>query len=173
MNDVFKGEDFQFTLLLENLWWAGLKLHSKKEMELLLEKIEYKNKGFILDTSHMLNTNFDLKNLDEGINYIIENIDKMEELKKYIYGVHLSWSLSGDYVSKMVKKHRESQEEREKTKKKIYEYVGQIDYHYPFEDSRILKVLNKLSLKWLVFEFLYYNDEELEEKVIKQEKIFN
>ena len=67
MNDVFKGEDFQFTLLLENLWWAGLKLHSKKEMELLLEKIEYKNKGFILDTSHMLNTNFDLKNLDEGI----------------------------------------------------------------------------------------------------------
>lgn len=173
MNDVFKGEDFQFTLLLENLWWAGLKLHSKKEMEILLKKIEYKNKGFILDTSHMLNTNFDLKNLDEGINYIIENIDKMEELKKYIYGVHLSWSLSGDYVSKMVKKHRESQEEREKTKKKIYEYVGQIDYHYPFEDSRILKVLNKLSLKWLVFEFLYYNDEELEEKVIKQEKIFN
>lgn len=173
MNDVFKGEEFQFTLLLENLWWAGLKLHSKKEMELLLEKIEYKNKGFILDTSHMLNTNFDLKNLDEGIDYIIENIDKMEELKKYIYGVHLSWSLSGDYVSKMVKKHRESQEEREKTKKKIYEYVGQIDYHYPFEDSRILKVLNKLSLKWLVFEFLYYNDEELEEKVIKQEKIFN
>ena len=38
------------------------------------------------------------------------------------------------------RKHRESQEEREKTKKKIYEYVGQIDYHYPFEDSRILKV---------------------------------
>lgn len=52
------------------------------------------------------------------IDYIIENIDKMEELKKYIYGVHLSWSLSGDYVSKMVKKHRESQEEREKTKKR-------------------------------------------------------
>ena len=173
MNDVFKGEEFQFTLLLENLWWAGLKLHSKREMEILLEEIEYKNKGFILDTSHMLNTNFDLKNLDEGIDYIIENIDKMEELKKYIYGVHLSWSLSGDYVSKMVKKHRESQEEREKTKKKIYEYVGQIDYHYPFENSRILKALNKLSLKWLVFEFLYYNDEELEEKVIKQEKIFN
>lgn len=173
INDIFKDEDFQFTLLLENLWWAGLKLNSKSEMELLLEKIEYKNTGFILDTSHMLNTNFNLKNLDEGIDYIIENIDKMEELKKYIYGVHLSWSLSGDYVSKMIEKHRKSQEEREKAKKKIYEYVGQIDYHYPFEDNRIMKVLNKLSLKWLVYEFLYYNDEELEEKVIKQEKIFS
>lgn len=173
INDVFKNEDFQFTLLLENLWWAGLKLNSKSEMELLLEKIEYKNIGFILDTSHMLNTNFNLKNLDEGIDYIIENIDKMEELKKYIYGVHLSWSLSGDYVSKMIEKHRKSQKEREKAKKKIYEYVGQIDYHYPFEDNRIMKVLNKLSLKWLVYEFLYYNDEELEEKVIKQEKIFS
>ena len=173
INDVFKNEDFQFTLLLENLWWAGLKLNSKSEMKLLLNKIEYKNIGFILDTSHMLNTNFNLKNLDEGIDYIIENIDKMEELKKYIYGVHLSWSLSGDYVSKMIEKHRKSQEEREKAKKKIYEYVGQIDYHYPFEDNRIMKVFNKLSLKWLVYEFLYYNDEELEEKVIKQEKIFS
>ncbi|WP_294707629.1 TIM barrel protein [uncultured Fusobacterium sp.] len=173
INDVFKNEDFQFTLLLENLWWAGLKLNSKSEMKLLLNKIEYKNIGFILDTSHMLNTNFNLKNLDEGIDYIIENIDKMEELKQYIYGVHLSWSLSGDYVSKMIKKHRKSQKEREKAKKKIYEYVGQIDYHYPFEDNRIMKVLNKLSLKWLVYEFLYYNDEELEEKVIKQEKIFS
>lgn len=173
INDIFKDEDFQFTLLLENLWWAGLKLNSKSEMKLLLNKIEYKNIGFILDTSHMLNTNFNLKNLDEGIDYIIENIDKMEELKKYIYGVHLSWSLSGDYVSKMIEKHRKSQEEREKAKKKIYEYVGQIDYHYPFEDNRIMKVLNKLSLKWLVYEFLYYNDEELEEKVIKQEKIFS
>lgn len=173
INDVFKNEDFQFTLLLENLWWAGLKLNSKSEMKFLLNKIEYKNIGFILDTSHMLNTNFNLKNLDEGIDYIIENIDKMEELKKYIYGVHLSWSLSGDYVSKMIEKHRKSQKEREKAKKKIYEYVGQIDYHYPFEDNRIMKVLNKLSLKWLVYEFLYYNDEELEEKVIKQEKIFS
>ena len=173
INDIFKDEDFQFTLLLENLWWAGLKLNSKSEMKLLLNKIEYKNIGFILDTSHMLNTNFNLKNLDEGIDYIIENIDKMEELKKYIYGVHLSWSLSGDYVSKLIEKHRKSQEEREKAKKKIYEYVGQIDYHYPFEDNRIMKVLNKLSLKWLVYEFLYYNDEELEEKVIKQEKIFS
>ena len=173
INDVFKNEDFQFTLLLENLSWAGLKLNSKSEMKLLLNKIEYKNIGFILDTSHMLNTNFNLKNLDEGIDYIIENIDKMEELKQYIYGVHLSWSLSGDYVSKMIKKHRKSQKEREKAKKKIYEYVGQIDYHYPFEDNRIMKVLNKLSLKWLVYEFLYYNDEELEEKVIKQEKIFS
>ena len=173
INDVFKNEDFQFTLLLENLWWAGLKLNSKSELKLLLNKIEYKNIGFILDTSHMLNTNFNLKNLDEGIDYIIENIDKMEELKKYIYGVHLSWSLSGDYVSKMIEKHRKSQKEREKAKKKIYEYVGQIDYHYPFEDNRIMKVLNKLSLKWLVYEFLYYNDEELEEKVIKQEKIFS
>lgn len=173
MNDLFRDEDFQFTLLLENLWWAGLKLNSKREMELLLEKIEYKNTGFILDTSHMLNTNLTLKNLDEGIDYIIENIDKMEELKKHIYGVHLSWSLSGEYVSKMIEKHRKSQEERERAKKKIYEYVGQIDYHYPFEDNKIMKVLNKLSLKWLVYEFLYYNDEELEEKVVKQEKIFN
>jgi hypothetical protein len=173
MNDLFRDEDFQFTLLLENLWWAGLKLNSKSEMEILLEKIEYKNTGFILDTSHMLNTNLTLKNLDEGIDYIIENIDKMEELKKHIYGVHLSWSLSGEYVSKMIEKHRKSQEERERAKKKIYEYVGQIDYHYPFEDNKIMKVLNKLSLKWLVYEFLYYNDEELEEKVVKQEKIFN
>lgn len=172
MNDIFKDEDFNFTLLLENLWWAGLKLTSKEEMIYLLENINYKDTGFILDTSHMLNTNFYLKNLDEGIEYILKNIEIMEEMKKYIYGVHLSYSLSGEYVTKMIAKHKSSEEEKRKSKEKIYEYVGQIDYHYPFEDNRIMKVLNKLSLKWLVYEFLYYEDKDLEEKVIKQEKIF-
>lgn len=172
MNDIFDDKNFKFVLLLENLWWAGLKLTSKDQMEYLLKNINYKNTGFILDTSHMLNTNLDLKNLIDGIKYIEKNINMMGELKRYIYGVHLSYSLSGEYTKKMIEKHKRSKEEKIKTKEKIYEYVGKIDYHSPFEDNKIMSVLNKLSLKWLVYEFLYYNDKDLEDKVLKQEKIF-
>ncbi len=171
LNDIFEDKKYKFKLLLENLWWPGLRLTSKEEIEFLLNNIKYKNIGFMLDTGHMLNNEPKLRTMDEGIEYIEENIDEIGELKKYIKGVHLNFSLSGKYLSDAIERHKNSLIEREKTLKNIYSHVSQIDQHLPFEDIRIIKILENLPLDWVVYEFIYYNNDDLENKVKSQDKI--
>ena len=74
INDIFEDGEYNFTLLFENLWWSGLKLTNKEEIEYLLNGVKYKNVGFILDTGHMINNNRDIKNSKEGIEYIKNNL---------------------------------------------------------------------------------------------------
>ena len=171
INDLFDNEEYTFKLLLENLWWPGLRLTSKEEIEFLVENINYKNIGFMLDTGHMLNNEPKLRTVDEGIEYIEKNIAEMGELKKYIKGVHLNFSLSGKYLTEAVEKHKNSEAEREKTLKNIYSHVSQIDQHLPFEDERIIGILESLPLDWVVYEFIYYDTDDLEKKVKRQDRI--
>ena len=83
----------------------------------------------------------------------------------------MNFSLSGKYLSNAVERHKNSLIEREKTLKNIYDHVSQIDQHLPFEDIRIIKILENLPLDWVVYEFIYYNNDDLENKVKSQEKI--
>ena len=55
----------------------------------------------------------------------------------------------------------------------VYQHVGAIDYHDPFEDKEIIKVTNSLPIKYLVFELIGNIKEELEDKIQRQWKIFN
>ena len=40
INDIFEDEEYNFTLLFENLWWSGLKLTNKEESEYLLNGVK-------------------------------------------------------------------------------------------------------------------------------------
>ena len=171
LNEIFDEKEYGFKLLLENLWWPGLRLTSREEIEFLLENIKYKNIGFMLDTGHMLNNEPKLRTADEGIEYIEKNIAEIGELKDYIKGVHLNFSLSGKYLTEAIERHENSTIEREKTLKNIYSHVSQIDQHLPFEDERIIGILESLSLDWVVYEFIYYGNGDLEKKVKCQDLI--
>ena len=106
LNEIFEGGNYNFKLLLENLWWSGLRLTNKEEIEYLLKNINYKNTGFILDTGHMINNNPEIKNSKEAVKYIKKNLENIGEYKKYILGMHLNYSLSGSYVKKTIEKNR-------------------------------------------------------------------
>jgi len=140
INDIFKDEEYNFTLLFENLWWSGLKLTNKEEIEYLLNGVKYKNVGFILDTGHMINNNRDIRNSKEGIEAIKENREKNLDIEEIMNNV--------------------------------YQHVGSIDYHDPFEDKEILDIIKSLPLKYLVFELIGNTQEELEEKIQRQCNIF-
>lgn len=160
INEIF-SEEYTFKLLLENLWWPGLKLQNKNEMEYLLKNITYKNIGFMLDTGHLLNTNLNLENSNEGIEYIKKTIENLKEYKTYIKGVHLNYSLSGKYVKDILKNNK---------KDNIYNHISKIDSHLPFENSKIKEILIELELDYLVYEFTSYEDKEYEEKIKIQDK---
>ena len=170
---VTEAMTYDFKLLFENLWWSGLRLTNKEEIEYLLNGVKYKNVGFILDTGHMINNNRDIKNSKEGIEYIVKNIDNIGEYKNLIYGMHLNYSLSGEYVNKSIKENKEKNLSIEEIMENVYQHVGAIDYHDPFEDKEIIKVINSLPIKYLVFELIGNTREELEDKVQRQWKIFN
>lgn len=161
VNKIMKSK-YKFKLLLENLWWPGLKLTSKSEIEFLLKNIEYKNLGFMLDTGHMLNTNLKLQNSDEAISYIKNTIENLGDYKKYINGMHLNYSLSGKYIKNVLENKNE--------KEPIYKHIGKIDYHDPFEHREIKEVIEDLPIDYLIYELIGKDDKEFEEKIKRQEK---
>lgn len=171
VNEIFDNEKYNFTLLLENLWWSGLKLTSYLEADYLIKNIKYKNIGFMLDTGHMLNTNLELKNSDEGVNYILGNLENLKEYKNYIYGVHLNLSLSGEYVKRSIELNKERRLNLKEVLNEIYFHVEKIDYHFPFDNMRIKEVLKELPLKYLVYEFIAQDEISIERAIEKQEKI--
>lgn len=172
VNEIFDNEKYNFTLLLENLWWPGLKLTSYLEADYLIKNIKYKNTGFMLDTGHMLNTNLELKNSDEGVDYILENLENLKEYKNYIYGVHLNLSLSGEYVKRSIELNKERRLNLKEVLNEIYFHVEKIDYHFPFDNMRIKEVLKELPLKYLVYEFIARDEISVERAIEKQEKIW-
>lgn len=171
VNEIFDNEKYNFILLLENLWWPGLKLTSYLEVDYLIKNIKYKNTGFMLDTGHMLNTNLELKNSDEGVDYILGNLENLKEYKNYIYGVHLNLSLSGEYVKRSIELNKERRLNLKEVLNEIYFHVEKIDYHFPFDNMRIKEVLKELPLKYLVYEFIARDEISIERAVEKQEKI--
>lgn len=173
INEIFEDGEYDFKLLFENLWWPGLKLTNKKEIEQLLNGVNYKNVGFILDTGHMINNNRNIKNLKEGIEYIKKNIANIGEYKNLIYGMHLNCSLSGEYVKKSIRENKEKNLSIEEIMENVYQHVGTIDYHDPFEDKGVIEVINSLPIKYLVFELIANTKEELEDKIQRQWEIFN
>ena len=170
---VTEAMTYDFKLLFENLWWSGLRLTNKEEVKYLLNGVKYKNVGFILDTGHMINNNKDIKNSKEGIEYIVKNIDNIGEYKNLIYGMHLNYSLSGEYVNRVIKENKEKNLNIEEIMNNVYQHVGSIDYHDPFEDKEIIDVINSLPIEYLVFELIGDTREELEDKIQRQWKIFN
>ena len=173
INKIFEDGEYDFKLLFENLWWSGLRLTNKEEIEYLLNGVKYKNVGFILDTGHMINNNRDIKNSKEGIKYIKKNIENIGEYKNLIYGMHLNYSLSGEYVNRAIKENKEKNLSIEEIMNNVYQHVGSIDYHDPFEDKEIIDVINSLPIKYLVFELIGDTREELENKIQRQWKIFD
>lgn len=164
INRVMKPK-YKFKLLLENLWWPGLKLTSKSEIDFLLKRIKYKNIGFMLDTGHMLNTNLELQSSDEAIEYIKNTVEELGIYKNYINGVHLNYSLSGEYVRTVL--------ENEGEKEQIYKHIGKIDYHDPFEHREIKEIIENLPIDYLIYELIGKDEKEFEEKIKRQEAVFS
>lgn len=170
INTLFDEKEYSFQLLFENLWWPGLKLNNKEKTKYLWDGIHYNRKGFILDTGHMINCNWEIKNKKEAVEYIKKNLEILGEYKNYIYGMHLNLSLSGEYVREAIRTHRNKNYSTEEIMKGIYQHIGNIDYHDAFDEESIVEVIQSLPLRYFVYEFIAYSKEELEAKIQRQDK---
>lgn len=167
INQAFEGIDTDIELLFENMWWPGFTMLDKNIALRLLNEVEYKNKGFMLDISHLMNTNLYLKDEKEAVQYIINTVNELGDLKNLVKGIHLNSSLSGEYVrSQIMRKENENKEfDLNPLSEEIFMHVFKIDCHKPFKDKNIQKVIELINPKYLIYELVADSIEQLEEYI--------
>lgn len=151
------------TLLFENLWWPGMTLQDPRLVARLLENVKHPNVGIMLDTGHLMNTNQDLTSEEEGIDYIIHILDSLGGYRKYVRGIHLHKSLSGEYIKKSKFTKTEKFDMNE-----VMNHVLKIDQHQPFTTSTVQRLIEYIKPEFLVHEFMYSSMEEWSQKVMAQ-----
>jgi sugar phosphate isomerase/epimerase len=159
INSVFTEGDYDFALLLENLWWTGLTMAKPELTMRLLDGVKYKNKGIMLDIGHLLNTNTALRTIDEGVDYINRVLDSYEDLG-FIRGVHLHQSLSGEYAEQVMKNPLKVEGDYFERSMALQEHVSKIDTHKPFASKKIGAILERIKPDYLVLELISSSREE-------------
>ncbi|MEA5040159.1 MAG: sugar phosphate isomerase/epimerase [Clostridiaceae bacterium] len=166
LNEVLDGREPPFPILLENQWWPGLRLTDPALTARLLARVRCRNKGILLDTGHLLNTNPALRTETEAAAYIHHILDLHGPLAAQIRGVHLHCSLSGAYVQAHTGILPPDLAEDYLTRYgQNYAHVLQIDRHLPWTDPAIAGVLRQISPEFLVHELAGSGRPEKEQAV--------
>lgn len=171
INQLTVGKNYSFELLLENLPWPGLSFTSSKLAKKLLAEINYKNVGFMLDTGHMMATNWDIKTSEDGVNYIYNWFKNNSDLIPYIRGIHLHQSIVGDYLRNSLKPPKKYEPDFYKRFAQTYEHVLKIDQHAILDSSQAKNLIDLLAPEYLVYEFRSSNRKDREEKLKQQHQI--
>ncbi len=153
-------------LLFENLWWPGLTFCQPHLAAMLLEEVNYPAVGFMLDTGHLMNTNFDLTREADGASYVMKIYRNLGEVGKYVYGLHLHQSLSGSYVREMMDRHAGACDPLDW--QTAMEYVIRVDRHEPFQTDAARRILDAVQPDYLVHEFLQRSRMDWEQKLRTQ-----
>jgi hypothetical protein len=149
-------------LLFENLWWSGLTLQNVADASYLLEHVQHHNCGFMFDTGHFLCSNPQVRTEAESIDYLLQALRAMGEMRGYIRGVHLHCSLSGQYVLQ----HR--QDRPLGSLREALSYTINVDRHQPFTLEQVTELIDLLEPAYLVHEFIPNDLHDLDSKLYMQ-----
>ena len=155
-------------LLFENLWWPGLTFRQPRLATMLLEQVSYADTGFMLDTGHLMNTNFDLSSEADGAAYVEKIYRDLGEIGKRVYGVHLHQSISGAYTKEMMRRHADEHEPLDW--REAMEYVLQVDLHQPFQTEAARRIVDTVQPAYLVHEFQQRSRSDAENKLLTQRR---
>ena len=166
-----ESADYSFELLLENLWWPGLTFTNPDMTRKLLDGIQYKKKGLLLDTGHLMNCNLNLKDEEDGIAFIHSMLDAHQDLAERIRAVHLHQSVSGKYVHEVLDALAKGEKSivgedfiKEGFAERfgdIYIHILNIDCHKPFTSTKVRALIDRIAPEYLVYEFITRSRDEL------------
>ena len=153
INLLLEGVEPTFDFLVENQWWPGFTFTEPEKTEYLLSHINYPRVGIMLDTGHLMNTNWRIGSQREGIRYILDIIEKHGEMSKRIYGLHFHQSVSGAYCRKTVGRLPEDFPlEYNAEFSRNYGHILQIDRHRPWTNEECVRILERTQPKYLTHE---------------------
>jgi sugar phosphate isomerase/epimerase len=168
LNELFDGVQNGPMLLLENLWYPGFDFTKPEMTRSLLQGINYKNKGIMLDTGHLLHTDNSLRTQEEGLAYINKQLDRHGDLLDHVKGMHLNQSLSGQYAQQMQKYPPKLKSLYNDRQWQLLEHVMKIDRHKPFTCCGVGELVKRVGPDYLVFEFMSENRLQHKDYLLQQ-----
>lgn len=172
INEIFQKEDGSILLLLENLWQPGLKFTDPKITRRLLDQVNYPNKGIMLDTGHLLHTNTGLKTQEDGVAYINQMLDIHGDLCRFIKGVHLNQSLTGDYCEKTKMDPPVMENTYAGRHAQMFYHAFAVDKHEPFTCQGVRELIQRIAPEYVNFEFITADKKQHREYLQKQRNVF-
>lgn len=161
LNELLDGRGYSFTLLMENLWWPGLTFLRPDLTARLLEGVHYENKGFMLDTGHLMHMNTELRTQKEALAYLNEIVlEKNRGFLPWIKGIHLHQSLNGEYIKKWRSAAHALSADEEERGIQIFEHVYAIDRHLPFTDPGVGEFIERVRPEYVTLEYITHSREE-------------
>lgn len=156
LNQVFADEDGSVALMMENLWCPGLTLVDPEETRMLMQLVDYPNKGIMFDTGHLLHTDFSLRDQSEALAYVNRVIDAHERagLISYFRGMHLQQSLTGEYCRYLTEHPVQWASTYFERLGQAFQCAFEIDRHEPFTCEGVREMVERLPLEYLTFEFI-------------------
>lgn len=154
MNSVvstMQGGAPPFTLAFENLWWPGMRLVNASDYKEMERRLEFDDWCICLDTGHMMNCLPGICTEDEGIDAVLQVLDKYDStILDRIRGVHLHYSASYGYRSSFIEHSLDDDIMR--FIESAYNHVSLIDQHMPFSSDRCNEILDILRPDVVVHE---------------------
>lgn len=160
LNELFAGEDGSIALLLENLWQPGLTFTKPEMTGRLLDGIRYPNKGIMLDTGHLFHTDTSIRSQEGGVAYINRMLDEHGELCRYIRGIHLNQSLTGEYCEQTVADPPVMETDYGARNFQAFMHAFAADKHEPFTCDGVDELIRRIDPEYVTFEFITDNSEQ-------------
>lgn len=155
INAIFKEDEEGPKLVLENLWWPGLTYLEPRLVKKLLDNINYKNKGLVLDVSHLILTNPKIGTEKEARLYITQVVEALGDLAEKIEVVHLNKTLPKNYMRQnhlyKLEKYQRTKPLSQKTAI-LKEHVRQMDCHQPFDHEEASRIIEAINPNYCVYE---------------------
>jgi len=170
VNELFAEEDGSLLLLLENLWQPGLTFTRPDITRRLWEGIRYPNKGFMLDTGHLLHTDLTLRTQEEGLAYIHRMLDREGDMVSHIRGIHLNQSLTGEYCRKTAEDPPAMESDYDRRCGQMFLHAFAVDQHLPFTCPGVRELVERVKPDYLTFEFITETPEQHRDFLMQQRK---
>ncbi len=155
-------------LLLENLWQPGMNLRRPEITRDMLTAVKYPNKGMMLDTGHLMNTNTSVDTQEQGLAWIHQVIGAHEaagfDLCGAVRGVHLNASTSGSYAEKIKRDPPELKGAYKDRTSKMFFHVFERDQHRPFTAPGVKELVDRLAPDYLTTELITMDQDDRREK---------
>lgn len=170
INELTRGRNYHFKLLLENLFTPGMTLLNPSETELMLNLVNYENKGIVMDTGHLMCAPQNITEEEQGIDFVLQTVKNHGELAKYIKALHLHQSTTGNFVADLKTRNIIPEKDFYALWAQSYNVILNIDQHRPFTSPRVQEILELVEPEFVCHEISAKNRADKLEKVLVQMK---